>query len=172
MTRRCLYILFCICMFASPVTNAVQAGDQAPSWVGTALDGNTVRFPDPDAGQTTVLVFWATWCPYCQAFMPHLKKIEKDYADRGMRVIAINAKEQDDGDPRGYMRSKGYSFLTVLNGDSIAEDYAVKFIPGLMVVDAKGLVIWRRGWTELPAGQQVADLWDGQVREVLDRALQ
>jgi hypothetical protein len=44
----------------------------------------------------------------------------------------------------------------------------VKFIPGLMVVDGEGSVIYRRGWTTLPAGSKVAEQWDGEVRAALD----
>ncbi len=40
-----------------------------------------------------------------------------------------------------------------------------------MVVDGDGQVSWRRSWTELPAGQKVAELWSGQVREALDELL-
>jgi hypothetical protein len=30
------------------------------------------------------------------------------------------------------------------------------------------MVAYRRPWTDLPAGQEVAELWDGQVREALN----
>ena len=51
---------------------------------------------------------------------------------------------------------------------SIAEKYGIKFIPGLMVVDGRGHVTYRRGWTDLPAGKTVAQQWDGEVRKALD----
>jgi beta-glucosidase-like glycosyl hydrolase len=93
-------------------------------------------------------------------------------------VLAVNAKE-DDGedesgaeDPRSYMDRNGYGLVTVLNGDAIAAAYAVEFIPGLFVVDASGMIIYRRGWTELPAGRKVAEFWDEQVRSVLNVALE
>lgn len=37
-----------------------------------------------------------------------------------------------------------------------------------MIVDGQGIVAYRRPWTDLPAGQTVAELWDGQVRAALD----
>ena len=57
------------------------------------------------------------------------------------------------------------------DGDDIAEDYGVKFIPGLMVVDGDGTVAYRRSWTELPPGTTVAELWSDQVRATLDEVL-
>jgi hypothetical protein len=61
--------------------------------------------------------------------------------------------------------------IAVADADSIAEDYAVKFIPGLMVLDGSGMVAYRRGWTDLPAGAKVAAQWDDEVRAALDRLL-
>ncbi len=47
----------------------------------------------------------------------------------------------------------------------------MQYIPGLFVVDGKGTIAYRRGWTDLPAGTTVAQLWERQVREALDRLL-
>jgi thiol-disulfide isomerase/thioredoxin len=159
------YALFMV----STTLHAVDQGDQAPGFQGRDLQGQQISYPSAAGGQASVLVFWATWCPYCQALMPYLDAIQKEYAERGVTVIAINAKE--DGDPLAYMRSGGYSLTTVADGDSIAEAYAVQYIPGLFVVDGAGQVVYRRAWTDLPAGQQVAELWDQQVRSALDAAL-
>ena len=37
-----------------------------------------------------------------------------------------------------------------------------------MVVSGDGTIAYRRGWTELPAGQKVAEQWDAEVRATLD----
>jgi thiol-disulfide isomerase/thioredoxin len=150
---------------------AVQAGDPAPAWQARDLDGYSVRFPEQARGRTTVLVFWATWCPYCQVFMPRLAGIESDYMTRGVRVLAINCKEDGrdkGGDPVAYLREHGYTFQAVLHGDAIAELYDVQFIPGLMIVGMDGQVIYRRKSTDLPAGREIAEFWDQEVRSVLD----
>ena len=58
-----------------------------------------------------------------------------------------------------------------LEGDAIAAEYGIRFIPGLMVVDRNGTVSYRRSSTELPPGKTVAELWSEQVRAALDQAL-
>ena len=166
--------LICTSFFALAMSFAVwstEAGDVAPAWRGTDIDGREVVFPETDSGVTTVLVFWATWCPYCQAFMPNLAAIYEDYADRGVRIVAVNTKERGQGDPAAYMRDRGYPFVSVMDGDSIAEQYAVRFIPGLMIVDQNGKVIYRRKSTDLPAGRKIAEFWEGEVRAVLEKEL-
>ena len=150
---------------------AVDKGDAAPHFKATDFDGHTVEFPAVAEGKPAVMVFWATWCPYCKAFMPYLKQIQADYAAEGVKVVTINAKEDGRGDPSAYVHGLGFTPIAVANGDEIAQAYAVKYIPGLLIVDGKGMVAYRRPWTDLPAGRTVAELWDGQVRRALDELL-
>ena len=150
---------------------AVEAGDEAPSWVGSDVHGNVVSFPEVTNGRPAVVVFWATWCPYCKAFMPYLEDIQSDYAADGVKIVAINAKERGIGDPVAYLDSLGFSVLGILDGDKIAGAYDIQFIPGLMVVDGSGVVSYRRSSTDLPPGQALSEFWDAEVRAALDLAL-
>ena len=151
---------------------AVEQGDAAPHWRAADFDGHAVEFPAVAEGKPAVVVFWATWCPYCKAFMPYLKQIQADYATEGVKIVAINAKEDGRGDPRAYVRGLGFTPVAVADGDAIAQAYGIKYIPGLLIVDGKGMVAYRRPWTDLPAGRTVAELWDDQVRRALDGLLQ
>jgi len=40
-----------------------------------------------------------------------------------------------------------------------------------MIVGPDGMVAYRRSWTDLPAGDEVANLWAIQVRLNLDKLL-
>jgi thiol-disulfide isomerase/thioredoxin len=165
---RCLITGLALALLAGP-SFAVEQGDSAPPFKGVDFDGRAVDFPALAGGKPAIVVFWATWCGYCKAFMPYLKGIAADYAAQGVKVVAINAKEDGrGGDPRAYVRGLGFSPIAVANGDSIAAAYGVQYIPGLMIVDGKGIVSYRRPWTDLPAGRTVAELWDEQVRAALD----
>jgi len=150
---------------------AVQAGDTTPAWEARNIDGKNISFPGKGEEKTTVLVFWATWCPYCQVFMPYLPGIESDYRDRGVQVMAINIREEEDADPAAYIRSYGYTFDTFARKDEIAGLYSVHYIPGLLVIGKDGKVVYRRKSTDLPAGREVAEFWDSEVRTVLDEYL-
>lgn len=150
----------------------VQAGDEAPPWVGMDAGDQAVTFPDVLNGNPAVMVFWATWCPYCKAFMPYLEPILDDYSDRGVQVIAINTREDEsDGDPGAFLEDLGFPLMGILEGDAIAADYDVHFIPGLMVVDGSGTVSWRRESTDLPPGEELSEFWSTEVRAALDAAL-
>ena len=147
---------------------AVQQGDTAPAWHARDFSGHPVDFPAVTQGKPAVVVFWATWCPYCKAFMPYLKNIQADYAKQGVKVVVIDAKEDGRGDPAAYLQSLGFTPIAVANGDEVAKAYDIQYIPGLLIVDGAGKVAYRRPWTDLPAGKTVAELWDSQVRTALD----
>lgn len=172
MYRALAGIIVAVGLACAPAT-AVEQGGVAPAFRAADFEGGTVQFPALIDGKPTVVVFWATWCNYCHAFMPYLADIEADYGD-AINILAINAKEADqssDTTPAAYIENLGFDPIAVADGDRIARAWDVEYIPGLMVVNADGRVAWRREWTELPAGQRVAELWDGQVREALDRLL-
>lgn len=149
---------------------AVTADDEAPSWTGVNEKGEQVSFPDDVPEKPTVMVFWATWCPYCKAFMPNLSEIKKDYGEK-INVALINHKERGEGDAVAYVNSLDFSSIAIIDGDPIGDAYAIDFIPGLLIIDSEGMVSWRRESTDLPAGQTVAELWETQVRAELDRLL-
>ena len=151
---------------------AVEAGDVAPSWIGRDIKGDAISFPEVAGGKPAVLVFWATWCPYCKAFMPYLESIQSDYAADGAQIIAINALERGRGDPIAFLENLAVPLVGILYGDNIATAYDVEFIPGLMVVDGSGQVTYRRAPTELPAGRTLAEIWDAEIRAALDVAIE
>jgi cytochrome c biogenesis protein CcmG/thiol:disulfide interchange protein DsbE len=169
MFKRFVLFVAVICMSGSVL--AVEAGDVAPAFVGADEFGKEVRFPDVIDGKPTIMVFWATWCPYCKAFMPFLEQIQKDYGDDKINVVLINHKERGEGDPVAYTKSLDFSVISVMEGDPIGDAYTVDFIPGLMIAGADGRIAWKRKSTDLPAGRKIGEFWDMKVREQLDKML-
>ena len=163
---RTFIILLLLATGAAGATS-IEPGQPAPPWQGIDHNGNQVKFPAVLDGKPAVVVFWATWCPYCVAFMPYLGEILEDYGTDNISVVAINHKERGHGDPAAYVADLGFPVIDVADGDPIGDDYGVAFIPGLMIVDGSGTLVWKRESTDLPAGKTVAELWDGQVREQL-----
>jgi len=157
-------------LFAS-VAGAIDQGDTAPPWSGVGFDGTRIDFPTVLDGKPAVVVFWATWCPYCRAFMPYLEKIQAEYGTDRITILMVNAAEDGVGDPRAYIDALGFPMVAVSNGDAIAADYGVEYIPGLMVIDAGGRVAYKRAITQMAAGAAVSSLWASQIRATLRRLL-
>ncbi len=163
-----LVAIFCV---SGPVV-AIEVGDAAPAFTGLDESGDEVGFPTVIDGKPTVMLFWATWCPYCKAFMPYLEQIQKDYGEGQINVVMINHKERGEGDAGAYIRALDFDVIAVLDGDAIGDAYGVDFIPGLMIVGADATIAWKRKSTDLPAGRKIGEFWDMKVREQLDKMLQ
>lgn len=152
---------------------AVNQGDAAPAWSGKDLiTGHNVVFPEVLDGKPAVILFWATWCPYCKAFMPRAAEIQAEYASAGVKIISLNHKERGYGDATAYARSLGFPLIAIADADAIGDAWSIDFIPGLLVVDGNAKVAYRRRSTNLPAGTKVSQLWAGEVRAVLDELLE
>jgi cytochrome c biogenesis protein CcmG/thiol:disulfide interchange protein DsbE len=132
-------ILFLVLLL---VAAPALAADRALAWDGIGADARAIRFDPGHLQRPAVLLFWATWCPYCKALMPHLQQVQDDAGKAQLDVYAIDIK--DDGDPVAELRARGQTFTLVLDGDLIAQQYGVQGTPSLLLVDRKGEVIYRR----------------------------
>jgi hypothetical protein len=103
--------------------------------------------------------------------MPFLGNIQEDYGQDKINIVAVNAKERGEGDSAAYVEMLGFPVIGVADGDTVADSYSVKYIPGLMIVDGNGDIAWKRASTNLPPGKTIAELWDEQVREQLELLL-
>ena len=126
---------------AAAQDSAFEFDWQPPAFSAKTAQATTFEYPGDLQGPTIVL-FWATWCPYCKALMPHLQSIVDEYGD-GVRVLALNFRE--DGDPVSYIARAGYQFMLFPEADAVAESWGIKGTPGLFLADKSGRVVFSRG---------------------------
>jgi len=114
--------------------NAYQGTD----WSLTNQKGEQVTLSDSQ-GKPTLLIFWATWCPYCKKLLPGIEELHEKYESKGLKVIAVNIRE--DWEPKTYWKNFGYQFDTVLEGDEVAKIYGVTATPGIVFIAPSGRVL-------------------------------
>ncbi len=148
-----LFVAIAACCFAADSTVAADK-PATLKWTLEAADGTQVAFPKAGAGKTSIVLFWATWCPYCKALMPHLQAIQYQYGD-AVQVFAISIK--DDGDPAAFLDKFGYDFVPLPEGDAVAETFGISSTPGVFVVDAEGNVVFDLRDVQVPAGTGPGD---------------
>jgi thiol-disulfide isomerase/thioredoxin len=174
--RQFLYV----CLFILVAGQSAIAEDRiiAPDWTLATADGTTVRLSEEARQQTTVLFFWATWCPYCKALMPHLQSMRLEYGDK-VEILAINIME--DGDPVDFIESAGYDFTLLLNGDGVADAYGIRGTPGVIVIDGDRTVHFDlrhlppltprpsdKAPTNTSKAARLAPYWAAEIRKSID----
>ena len=135
-------ILVFILSFTQAIADPVNVNDEAPDWSLLTPDGETINYYDDSSGKVSMVLYWATWCPYCKSLMPHLEVIYRKYRSKGLKFYAINIRE--DGDPVKFYADQKYTSTLLLNGDEIADAWGVKATPGIYVIDKDHKVIYKR----------------------------
>jgi cytochrome c biogenesis protein CcmG/thiol:disulfide interchange protein DsbE len=115
-----------------PALATAEDARVAPDWMLVSAQGETVRLSETVKEQPVVLFFWASWCPYCKALMPHLHSLRLEHGD-DIVILAVNFRE--DGDPVEFIRNSGYDFTVLPDGDDVAAQYDIYGTPGLLIID-------------------------------------
>lgn len=104
------------------------------------LDGNEISLSD-FKGKGVVLNFWATYCPPCEKEMPYLNNVYQAYKDKGIEILAVNAKE-----PRilvsPFVEEKNVRFPILLDRTGTTVDqYKILNLPITFFIDEDGVII-------------------------------
>ena len=123
-------------------------GEGAPTF---ALPDTGGTIHAPDGAPATVIVFTCNHCPYALAWHERIIGVASDYADRGVRMLAINPNDADryPRDSLDAMRARveGGEFGRVpyLRDESqeVARAYDARTTPDLFVLDSGGVLRYR-----------------------------
>jgi thiol-disulfide isomerase/thioredoxin len=125
----------------------LNVGGTAPNWTLQTNQSEALDYYQDSEGKVSVILFWATWCPYCATLMPHLEVIYRKYRSKGVKLYAIDIFEDGKIDPIKYYEDRKFSFTMLLDGDEVAKQFGVRGTPGVYVVDKEKKVVYKR-----PAG--------------------
>src|SRR5690348_1269346 len=74
---------------------SISIGDKAPEFELPDTDGASWSAPNGDGATATVLVFTCNHCPYALAWHDRLAQAARDYAQRGVRFMAISSNDAE-----------------------------------------------------------------------------
>jgi peroxiredoxin len=114
-------------------------GKPAPDFTLNDLSDKPVHLGDLK-GSVVVLDFWATWCGPCREGLPHLDKINADFAARGLKTFAVNLKEPKEK-AQTFLTEQNLSLPVLLDEQgATAEKYGVSGIPHSVVIGKDGVI--------------------------------
>ena len=175
-------LIIVVMILLLPLRVLAQGPAVSPDWTARDARGQAVHLAGRVRDRATVLFFWATWCPYCKALMPHLQSIRLEYGDR-VEIIALTIRD-DDGDPVEYVAKGGFDFTTIVDGDEIAAQNDVYGTPGVLILNPEREVefnLYRVPRVEPPDTVDAssnsrkaayrAPYWASEIRQSLDRVI-
>ena len=97
-------------------SEGLPIGTPAPPFSLPGTDGKTYTLDDFADAKALVIVFTCNHCPYAKAAEDRLIRLQADYADRGVRIVAINPNDdraypEDSFDEmKKRAKEKGFNF--------------------------------------------------------------
>lgn len=131
-------------------------GAVAPVFQAVSIDSQIIDLAAYRYKNVILLDFWASWCVPCRRTFPELKRIYKEYSDKGFEIISISQDFNLDQWKKAIIDDSIGMWQHVLiakdlkntyngrrNPDDIIEKYFVNGIPLQMLIDKEGIIVKR-----------------------------
>jgi thiol-disulfide isomerase/thioredoxin len=148
------FTLIALCAFAGDETGQPAPRFRAKSTAGDQFNNASVK------GKVVLFEFWTTWCKYCEGEADLVDDIAKEFAAKGLIVLAVDVLEPDQK-VKKYLADHPRTVPIVLTKDTnLAAMYNAQSYPIYVVIDRDGNI----------AGEQRGAAGERGLRRLLSRA--
>lgn len=156
-TVRVWKALACGAIFAASFAFAApQSKEPAPRFTAKTTEGE--RFSNESVkGKVVLLDFWTTWCPHCAEEADIVDRLGREFADKGLIVLAINVAESRKKVKLFLERHPRTSRVVLMEDTNLAAMYQATVYPIYVVIDREGRI----------AGEQRGASGEGALRRLL-----
>jgi peroxiredoxin len=163
-------------MVLTPST-MMPLGTKAPPFRLPDTDGRTVSLDDFKDAPVLLVLFICNHCPYVKHIRYELAVLGRDYQQRGVAVVAINANDvrnyPDDSPAKMAVESKtaGYTFPYLFDeSQEVAKAYSAACTPDIYVFDGSRRLVYRGRFDDSRPGNG-KPVTGADLRLALDLAL-
>ena len=105
-----------------------------------AMDDRVVNIANYK-GTPVILLFWASWCPYCRESLPVANSAYPDMKDSGIQLFGVNIQESKELVAQ-YIIAHPVDFDMLLDKDgACAQSYGIRGIPAYILINKEGKVV-------------------------------
>jgi len=116
---------------------ALKIGDAFPDLGSFSLEG---QLPDGFKGKVVIVDFWASWCGPCKESFPAMNELQKEYADKGLVVLAVN-EDEEKSDMQDFLKANVAAFAVVRDAkQKLVAVAGIQTMPSSFVLDNTGKV--------------------------------
>jgi peroxiredoxin len=149
-------------------------GATAPAFVLPDVTGNPVPLRDNDS-EATVVIFTCNPCPWALGWHERLQRVIRDYANKGVRVLQINAndpaaspKDSLEDSRRRVDTGQFAGPYLIDEGQQVARAWGARHTPDVFVLNADGIVAYH-GAPDADVDEETLEA--GWLRAALDAVL-
>jgi thiol-disulfide isomerase/thioredoxin len=134
-------LVFALAIALSGASGAARAQQPAPELALKDLAGADQTLAGLK-GKVVLLNFWATWCAPCRKEMPSLVKLQDEYRDKGLQIVAVTVDTPSYYDKvRAYAADSKLNFPVWFGSTANMEPFGLGVaLPSTIVVDRQGRV--------------------------------
>lgn len=127
-----LFTLFAVSAFAGDDDSEPAPRFRAKTLTGETFNNESVK------GKVVLLEFWTTWCQYCRDEEALVERVDKEFAGKGLIVLAIDVAESKKT-VKKYLEQHPRACRIVLTEDTnLAAMYQANSYPIYVVIDRDG----------------------------------
>ena len=123
--------------------SGLEVGKQAPGFTVSNFFNQSESYQlSSFKGKYLLVDFWATWCGPCIEELPKLADAYKKFQSKGFEILSVSS-DDSDSDLSAFIE-KGtvdMPWKHTRDGEKMASDYKVVYLPTLYLVDPNGKII-------------------------------
>ncbi len=114
-------------------------GKEAPDFTVTDIEGKKHSLSDY-RGKNVMVIFWATWCPPCNAEIPHLIELRKEMSEDKLAMLAISTEDAET--VKNFVNSRKMNYTVAVLGNSyLPGPFAdIEYIPTSFFINPDGRI--------------------------------
>lgn len=136
----------------------IAIGQASPTFNYEDINGNMVSLASLK-GKYVYIDCWATWCGPCRGEIPHLQKLEHDYANKNIHFVSISSDKKKEAWTKMVKKDK-LGGIQLFRGDdrSFSKAFMITGIPRFILLDKEGRIVNSKA--PRPSQKETRDLFD------------
>jgi peroxiredoxin len=127
----------------------LKIGSKAPGFNLPATDGKHYSLDYVKGGKGFIIIFSCNHCPYVRTYEERIKKIQSDYGNKGVNIIAINSNDSDQYEDDSFENMKtraakmSFNFPYLRDEDQlVAKLYGASHTPEIFLFDNQKTLVF------------------------------
>jgi peroxiredoxin len=152
-------------------------GSKAPAFRLPDTQGRIVSLEDFADAKGLLVMFICNHCPYVKHVAPELARLARDYRDKSLAIVAINANDvrnyPDDSPERmaEEVKARGYTFPYLFDASqAVAQAYTAACTPDFFLYNELRELVYRGQLDDSRPGNNIP-LTGKDLREAIDAVL-